>query len=65
VTHGENTRRGVSVERVRAYHRARVGCLQGHAYTSDSFFYDWRGYRQCRICRRLRERRERIEGRRP
>ena len=62
VTHAENMRRGVMLERALASYRSRTHCLRGHEFSEPNTFI-YRGQRHCRACSVIRQReyRERLK----
>lgn len=52
VSHGENVRRGRSVEATKAYHQSRTHCARGHLFDEANTYVMPTG-RSCRACRRI------------
>ncbi len=53
VTHAENVIRGVNPELLRQRMLSLTHCRQGHEFTKDNTYIDYRGYRGCKICKRV------------
>lgn len=52
VTRGENTRRGVALQRRSDKAAARTECGKGHEFTPENTYRDPKGHRRCRACER-------------
>lgn len=53
VTRTENVIRGVNPELLRQRMLSLTHCRQGHEFSKDNTYIDYRGYRGCIICRKV------------
>ena len=53
VTRRENVIRGVNPELLKQRMLSLTHCRQGHEFSNDNTYIDYRGYRGCKICKRV------------
>lgn len=58
VTHRDNIRRG-NLHNIGSYQRQKTHCPHGHPYNNQNTYRRADGYRRCRICRLLSDRKQR------
>jgi hypothetical protein len=61
VTQKENVKRGLVCKRAGIKNKEKTHCQNGHEFTIENTYFDKHGWRHCRECRKLVERRRRNE----